>query len=64
MTGVNRRLGAEAGVDVTRRLFLNLDVKYIDIATTARLRTTAIGTQPVDVKLDPLVFGIGLGLRL
>lgn len=55
---------AGVDVDVTRRLFLNLDVKYIDISTTARLRTTAIGTQRVDVKLDPLVFGIGLGLRL
>lgn len=56
----------QAGVDVdlTRKLFLNLDVKYIDIDTTASLRTTAAGTQRVRINLDPLVFGVGLGLRL
>lgn len=57
---------AQAGIDVdlTSRVFLNLDVKYIDIDTTARLSTTAAGTQRVKVSLDPLVFGIGLGVRL
>jgi outer membrane protein len=57
---------AQAGVDVdiTPKVFLNLDVKYIDIDTSARLRTTAIGTQNVKINLDPLVFGVGLGLRL
>ncbi|WP_076070618.1 OmpW/AlkL family protein [Sphingomonas montana] len=69
-TGVRMRdsfgWAAQAGidVDVTPRMFVNLDVKYIDIDTSARLRTTAIGTQTVRVGLDPLVFGIGLGLRL
>lgn len=57
---------AQAGVDIdiTPKVFLNLDVKYIDIDTTARLRTTAAGTQRVAISLDPLVFGIGLGVRL
>ncbi len=57
---------AQAGfdVDITPRVFLNLDIKYIDIDTTARLRTTAAGTQHVAISLDPLVFGIGLGIRL
>ncbi|SEM50413.1 outer membrane protein [Sphingomonas gellani] len=57
---------AQAGidVDVSPRVFVNLDVKYIDIDTTARLRTTAIGTQRVKVNLDPLVFGAGIGFRL
>ncbi len=57
---------AQAGIDVdiTPKVFLNLDVKYIDIDTSARLRTTAIGTQNVKINLDPLVFGVGLGLRL
>ncbi|RDE05052.1 OmpW family protein [Sphingomonas aracearum] len=56
----------QAGVDVdlTPRVFLNLDVKYIDIDTTARLDTAAAGTQRVKVSLDPLVFGVGVGLRL
>lgn len=57
---------AQAGVDIdiTPKVFLNLDVKYIDIDTTARLRTTAAGTQRVAISLDPLVFGVGLGIRL
>ncbi|WP_277982578.1 OmpW/AlkL family protein [Sphingomonas faeni] len=57
---------AQGGVDIdiTPKVFLNLDVKYIDIDTTARLRTTAAGTQRVAISLDPLVFGIGLGIRL
>ncbi|MFN3677800.1 MAG: OmpW/AlkL family protein [Sphingomonas pseudosanguinis] len=57
---------AQAGVDVdiTRRVFLNLDIKYIDIDTTARLDNAALGRQRVNVSLDPLVVGIGLGMRL
>ncbi len=57
---------AQAGVDIdiTPKVFLNLDVKYIDIDTTARLRTTAAGVQRVAISLDPLVFGVGLGVRL
>lgn len=57
---------AQAGVDVdvTRKVFVNLDLKYIDIDTTARLRTTALGTQQVSLHLDPLVVGVGLGIRL
>lgn len=57
---------AQAGVDfdINDKMFLNLDVKYIDIDTRARLNTTAAGTQRVGVKLDPFVFGVGVGFRL
>jgi outer membrane protein len=57
---------AQAGIDIdiTPRVFANLDVKYIDIDTTAHLHTTAIGTQSVRVHIDPLVVGVGLGIRL
>lgn len=56
---------AQAGIDIdlNDRLFLNLDVKYIDIDTTARLSTTAAGVQKVRVHLDPIVVGVGLGMR-
>ena len=53
-----------ADFDITKKLFLNVDVKYIDIDTTAKLRTTAAGTQRVKISLDPFVFGIGVGFRL
>lgn len=57
---------AQAGldVDITSKVFMNLDVKYIDIDTEARLDTAALGRQRVKVALDPLVVGIGLGVRL
>ena len=56
----------QAGVDfdISRRVFLNLDVKYIRMSTKATLSTTAIGTQTVMVHLNPLVFGAGIGIRL
>lgn len=56
---------AQAGVDIdlNDKMFLNFDVKYIDIDTTARLATTAIGTQRVKISLDPVVVGVGVGFR-
>lgn len=56
---------AQAGIDIdlNEKIFLNFDVKYIDIDTTARLATTAIGTQRVKISLDPIVFGVGMGFR-
>lgn len=55
----------QAGVDVplTKRTFVNFDIKYIDIDTTARLVTTALGTERVRVHLDPIVVGMGVGMR-
>ena len=56
---------AQVGVDIdlNEKMFLNLDVKYIDIDTTTRLTTTAAGVQKVKVNLDPLVVGVGVGWR-
>ena len=55
----------QAGVDIdlTRKVFLNFDAKYIGIKTTGYLNTTAAGMQTVRVNLDPLVAGVGLGIR-
>lgn len=50
-------------IDLNPKIFLNLDLKYIDIDTKAKLQTTAIGTQNVMVHVDPLVFGAGVGIR-
>jgi outer membrane protein len=55
---------AQAGfdVDLTSSVFANFDVKYIDIDTKARLTTGALVNRE-RVHLDPLVFGVGLGMR-
>jgi outer membrane protein len=55
-------LAAQAGVDVdiNKDWFVNFDVKYIDIDTTAKL-SDGIDTIKVDVDIDPLVWGIGIG---
>lgn len=56
-------LQAGLDFDITKRVFANLDVKYIDIDTKARLTTGALVNR-VNTSIDPLVFGIGLGVRL
>jgi outer membrane protein len=57
---------AQAGFDVplNEKTFLNFDIKYINIDTTARLTTTAIGTQRVKISLDPVVVGVGIGFKI
>jgi outer membrane protein len=56
---------AQAGVDfdIGKNLFLNFDVKYIKLPTTAYVNTTAAGMQTVNVDIDPLVVGVGVGFR-
>ena len=54
----------QAGVDVQidKNLFVNLDVKYVDIDTKAKL-TTGDVVNRVKVSLDPVVLGIGIGMK-
>ncbi len=49
-------------IDLNERFFLNVDVKYIDINTTATL-TSGMLVNTVDVDLDPIVAGVGVGFR-
>ena len=42
---------------------LNFDIKYIDIDTRATLTTGGL-TNRVKVRLDPIIAGIGVGMRL
>lgn len=58
--GVAFQIGAD--LELTDRWFLNADVKYIQIDTTATLNSNgAINT--VEVDLDPIVAGVGIGFR-
>lgn len=56
---------AQAGVDIAINddWFVNADVKYIDIDTTAHFTNTAAGSAKIDADIDPFVFGIGIGRR-
>ena len=58
-------LAVQAGVDIALNddWFVNLDVKYIDIETTARFKGTTAGRVKVNVDVDPVVWGIGIGRR-
>ncbi|WP_313535073.1 OmpW family protein [Sphingomonas sp.] len=59
---VGYALQAGVDIDLNKKFFLNLDVKYIDMTTTARLNTGgAINQTSVDI--NPLVFGFGVGTR-
>jgi outer membrane protein len=57
-------LAGEAGVDVTLKdnWFLNASVWYLDINTTAALKTD-IAKLKVDVDINPWVFMIGVGTK-
>jgi outer membrane protein len=58
-------LAAQAGVDIALNedWFVNLDVKYIDIDTTAKFSGTAVGSAKIDADIDPFVWGIGIGRK-
>jgi len=55
-------LQAGVDIDVGKNLFLNFDVKYIDIDTKATLNTGGLVNQ-VKVSIDPIVAGVGIGMR-
>lgn len=54
-------LAAQVGVDIdlTESMFLNADVRYIDIESDAKVNGASIGT----VEIDPWVYGIHIGFR-
>ncbi len=58
-------LAAQVGVDVAVNddWFVNFDVKYIDIDSTASFKNTAVGSAKIDADIDPFVFGVGIGRR-
>ncbi|WP_020161976.1 OmpW/AlkL family protein [Cycloclasticus pugetii] len=54
-------LAAQAGVDIDLNdtWFVNFDVKYIDIEADAHIKNGA--NIKVDIDIDPIVWGIGIG---
>jgi len=54
----------QAGVDIPmgKNMVFNIDVKYIDIDTTVKLTTGALVNR-VNVSLDPIVAGVGIGWK-
>ena len=54
----------QAGIDfdISERMFINVDAKYIDMGTNARLNTGgAINTLRAEI--NPFVLGVGIGMR-
>lgn len=54
----------QAGIDfdISKTMFLNLDVKYVDMDTSARL-TTGSAVNMLRANIDPLIIGVGDGWR-
>ena len=50
-------------IDITDRWFANLDLKYIMIEPDATIRSTTFATQRTTVKINPIIFGAGIGYR-
>ncbi|WP_448664800.1 OmpW/AlkL family protein [Sphingomonas sp. CJ20] len=55
-------LQAGIDVDITPKFFVNADIKYIDMDTTARL-TTGTTKRSVNVEVNPIVAAIGVGFK-
>ncbi|MBW4331560.1 outer membrane beta-barrel protein [Stakelama sp. CBK3Z-3] len=55
-------LQAGVDMDLTDRVFVNFDLKYIDMDTTATLNTGGAINQ-ADIHIDPFVVGLGIGTR-
>lgn len=55
---------AQAGfdIDITKRIFLNFDVKYVDMRSTARVFSPGV-TNAVRVNISPIIAGVGVGMR-
>jgi outer membrane protein len=60
-------LAAQAGVDIAinEDWFVNMDVKYIQIDTTAKFSNVLDGntSAEIDADIDPFVYSIGVGRR-
>ncbi|ALG67433.1 OmpW/AlkL family protein [Beggiatoa leptomitoformis] len=56
---------AQMGVDydINDKIFLNADVKYMDIGTTAEFNSGALGHVTTDVDINPWVIGFGIGTK-
>ncbi|PHS27163.1 MAG: hypothetical protein COA83_01180 [Methylophaga sp.] len=56
----------QAGVDIAINAdwFVNLDVKYIEMDTTAKFSgVNLVGQAEIDVDVNPVVWGVGIGRR-
>jgi outer membrane protein len=58
-------LAGDVGLNINlgKKLHLNADVKYIQITTTADIKTADGTLDKVDVDINPWVFGLGIGYR-
>jgi outer membrane protein len=58
-------IAAQLGADyvVYKNWFINADLKYISIDSTARFSNTTAGSAKVDVDIDPIVLSVGFGHR-
>jgi outer membrane protein len=56
-------LAAQAGVDfkVAKNCYINLDVKYVQIRSDVKVAAT--GAKVTTVKVDPMLYGVGVGYR-
>lgn len=60
--GLAGQFGFDIGINES--WFVNFDVKYIQIDTTATITTPGgLGTVEVDVDINPFVYGMGIGRR-
>ena len=57
--GLAAQIGAD--IEMNDKWVLNIDAKYIDLATDAEIQTAAGVLDTIKVDIDPWVFGVGFG---
>jgi len=55
--GLSAQIGAD--IELSKNLYLNVDVKKVQIGT----KVYSSGTEVGKFKVDPLLVGVGLGMR-
>jgi outer membrane protein len=55
----------QAGIDynLNDKWFLNFDIKKILLKTDVDVKVAADTTVPVEVDIDPLIIGLGVGMK-
>jgi outer membrane protein len=57
---------AQAGVDIdlNEKMFLNLDLKYIDMTAKTRIMVNGAPALTSKININPIVAGVGIGFRM
>ncbi len=54
---------AGVDIDIDKKWYVSFDAKYLDLNTTATVSVDGADAAKVDIDLNPLILGVGIGTR-